>query len=235
MQTVMLGVPARDPWLCAAFTESYGATIYQGLASGITVHFQPLIGQNYVDDAQNALCAMFLESECDDLVIMGDDQGWNPEHFVRLCQYDQPIVGVGVRKKTDTEDYTVALKPRPLYTADGLLPLHKGEGVGSGYLRLRRDAVETMAEKADWYYLTRCKLDVPNLFERKRHGTSEKGNPCQSSEDFNFCWKAQEAGIQIYVDPEIDTNHTGWKTWSGNMGEYWRRVNAAEIAAQSAA
>ena len=221
----MLGVPARDPFVSIQTMESYGATIYHGLAAGIAVHFQPLIGQNYVDDAQNALVALFLESGCSDLVIMGDDQGWDAEQFIRLLSYDKPIVGAGVRMKSDEENYTVRLPAGEIPVEGGLVPI-LGEGiVGSGYLRMRRDFVEDMASKSDWYYLTRCKKDVPNLFERKRHGKGELGNPVQSSEDANLCWKAKAAGYTVYVDPEIDTTHVGYKTWTGRMGDFWRSVN----------
>lgn len=224
-QKVFLGVFSRDATNHMAFTRSLVNTVYEALLHKIVIELHTLEGNCHVDDCHNEVVAAFLRSGCDDLVIIGSDQGWEPADFVRLCQHDRDIVAAAVRKKQDEEKYTILMGQEDddciRVTPDGLvIPFT----IGSGFLRIRRRALEIITDQCEWF-LNQHREMVPLLFERKVQHYQRWG--C----DNVFCFKAKEAGFQLYVDPEIGSEHVGPKRWSGKLGDYWRRENGIEAPA----
>lgn len=214
----MLGVPARSGTVELATLYAAMDSFTALLARGDVLVVQGMPGLPSVEMACNVLVAMFLDSDCTDLVLMGDDQGWDGTEFAKLCAYDADIVGVGVIMKGETERYTCILDADEIQAdANGLVEVFT---VGSGYLRIRRNVLEHMANASEWYHCAQRVKTVPRIFERRVIDGVEW------SEDNTFCLKAKELGYKILVDPEMHTEHIGKKSWHGHMGDYWRACNA---------
>lgn len=215
---VMFAVACYDWKVHVHFMDSMLATQIECIAAGIRPTITANLGLCHVDSAYNSLIADFLESDCTDLVTLGSDQGWRAKDMVTLLGYDRDIVAGAYPKKQNDEAYTVLLDTKEIHAdADGLVEAYT---VGTGFLRLKRHVVETLAANAPKYM--EQGREVPWILERKIiNGEIWSG-------DNVLCLKAKEAGFKIYVDPEMHFEHVGNQIWKGCLGDYWRRVNNLE-------
>lgn len=196
----------------AEYTYSLGRTMKGG-----NYEYALYAGDCHVDDARNKMVALFLETDCTELVFIDDDIGWEPEALERLCSYDVDVVGASYPYKTDEEDYPVAFLGGGGDLVANEMGLIEVGGVPTGFLRIKRHVLETLASKAGKYY-DRHTPDkaIPVIFERQLVGTSRRGG------DYAFCYKWRQAGGKVFFDPEISLNHTGNRTWPGSWGHFKR-------------
>jgi hypothetical protein len=211
---VFLGVPTYDGKVHVQFLRAVLETQLACLAAGIDLSIKTLSGNCHVDDAQNALIAEFLRTDCTDLFIIGSDQGWRAADFVRLCQHDRDIVAGAVIKKQEPETYTLLLDKDEIWSdREGLVEAHT---IGSGFLRVRRRVLETLARESRSHCIPGREPEYV-IFERwTKDGRRWSG-------DNVFCLKAKAAGFKIYIDPDVWSEHVGSKVWTGNVLEYWKR------------
>lgn len=173
-------------------------------------------GNCHVDDSRNRLVRDFLNSDCTDLVFLDADVGWNAPDFVKLLGYDRDVVAGVYPKKHGDDTYPVKFFPGEIWSdSDGLIEV---QGVPTGFLRIRRAVLETLAQDAERYnakndraYATAC------IFERQIHNGSRWGG------DYVFCRKWRALGGKIYIDPAMRFEHSGEDTWTGNVGTWLRQ------------
>ena len=221
LRRVMLGVPAYDFRVHEVFMTTALMTQAACLANGIVLDVRAHCGNCHVDDAQNELLAIFLESDCDDLVIVGSDQGWKADDFLRLLKPERDIVAGAVIKKQPEEAYTILLDTDEIWAdREGLVEAYC---IGSGFLRLSRKVVQTLAQKSRVY---------ENNAGQKRFLVFERWvkDGRRWSGDNVVCLKARAEGFKIWVDPEIYSVHVGTNVWTGRVGDYWRSLMKKDAA-----
>lgn len=193
----------------ALYTHSLGQTMREG-----KFEHALYLGDCHVDDARNVLVAKFLETDCTDLLFIDDDIGWKPRDALQLCAYNADVVAATYPFKQEDEGYPMALLGGDARSVGGLLEV---AAVPTGFLRIRRHVLETLAKDAVKFRPKPDSLkELPLIFERQVHGGVRRGG------DFAFCFKWRQAGGKIHVDPEICLDHAGEKRWSGSWG-HWRR------------
>jgi hypothetical protein len=181
----------------------------------------------HVDDARNFLVKMFMDSGAPYLVFVDDDVGWRTEDFARLlCYRDADIVGGAYPLKQPQEEYPIRIckhNEQPVMQArpDGLLEV---EGIPTGFMRISREVIERMSERRShtWFRPKDSDPNNPNdkmqvIFER----TLVDGN--RWSGDLNFCREARLLGFKVWVDPEMEFSHQGFKRWEGSLGQWLRK------------
>lgn len=213
-RTVLVAAPSYDGkvsvWHTAALTE----TCKIGLAKGINVISIYMSFDALVQRARNDIFKLAKDSGVDDLVFIDTDQDWNPDDFFRLLEHDVDIVGAPVVKKSDIEQYNV--KTSSLEIADnGLIEV---DSVGTGFMRIRKAAIERIWEASEEY--TELHKSEPSrmVFDVKVVDGS------LMSEDTNFCRKWKDLGGTVWVDPTINSGHSGEKRWIGNFYEWMKLV-----------
>lgn len=214
VQRVFVGVPCYDWKVHTAFLRSMLDTQIACLGAGIVLQVYTHDGNCDVDSAQNECLAAFLKSDCSDFVMIGSDEGWRAEDFVRLCKHDRDIVGGSPRKKTDkAEEYVVLLDTTEIWSEpDGLVRVYT---IGSGFLRVRRHVIEALAEHSAVYLNPHDEI-VARIFRREiMQGRLWSG-------DNVFCIEAKKLGFDAFVDPEMHFEHIGQKNWRGCLGDWWR-------------
>ncbi|MDR3495291.1 MAG: hypothetical protein P4L82_11885 [Ancalomicrobiaceae bacterium] len=191
-------------------------------------------GDSMLARARNAMVADFLASDATDLIFWDADIATTPGAFVALLSHDVDVVGGIYRARSDPERYIFRKLPGGSeVTADnGLIEV---DGLGTGFLRIRRSAVDRMmAHFPDLVVIERDGRRLPWLFDFERRGNE------YYSEDIVFCQRFRESGGRIWADPELPFHHTGQKTFSGCYGAVLGRARAAATpssdleAAQSA-
>lgn len=169
-----------------------------------------------VTRARDVLVAQFLETDGTDLLFWDADVACRRGSFSQLMSWDVNVVAGMYREKREPESYTVrSLPDGTMAVVNGLMEV---AAVPTGFLRLRRGAVERMVEarKDHWYKdATAGELTVHHLFY------TPVIDHKLWSEDFALCrlWR-EELGGKIYVDPYLTLYHTGKTMFTGNFGAY---------------
>ena len=183
--------------------------------------------------ARNASLAHFMQAtQCTDLVFIDGDISWEPGHFARLMSHDVDIVAGVYRSRGEPENPIC----RPLDSgyleidqANGLMALG---GVGTGFFRITRGAVERMlaAYGHRWYEdkQTAPGLKIPCLFDFEYKWHSEAEFMSHYRATFNE-WKAlrgerPEGATEIdeflrfiYDDQTLHLNGSGRRESEGGV------------------
>jgi hypothetical protein len=208
LRSVILAAPSYDGrvgvWHVAALAE----TCKIGLANGINVMPLYVSFDSLVQRARNDIVKAAVDAGVDDLVFVDCDQDWNPPDFFRLLSHDVDIVAAPVVKKSDVEMYNVKLSGELKVQDNGLIEV---DGVGTGFMRIRKDALRKIYDAAD-EYTERHKPEPTKMVFDVRVIDGEL-----YSEDIVFCRKWIDMGGKVYVDPTIDSGHSGEKRWVGSF------------------
>jgi len=217
MQHVLIGTPTLDGTVHVAYLQSLLGT--QKLLVGKKWQFSMrfVLQESLVMRARNLLVADFMESTASDLIMIDADIGWQAPDILKLLRHDTSVVaGVYQRKSATKIDFTVKFPPGNIQRDPQTL-LMKAERVGTGFLRLRRDALETMIAKyPDLEYRDHSGRKMHCLFDT----SLANGRFC--GEDFTFCDRWRAIGGDVWVDPDIRLSHIGSKTFDKSLWDAMR-------------
>lgn len=211
MRRVLIGTPSYDGRIDVWFANSLISTVKESIKRDIHVHAIYTSYDSLVQRARNSLIKLALDGGYDDLFFIDSDVEWETEWFFNLLDRPEPIVGGALIKKTDKEGYTIKLTDKELkYSQDK--KIIEVDGVGTGFLKISRFALEKLWEISDEYQSegesNRMVFDI----------TVENGDLI--SEDFVLCNKWKKLGYKVWVDPTITCNHVGIKKFKGNFKKF---------------
>jgi len=169
-----------------------------------------------VQRARNDIFKLAYDNDVDDLVFIDCDQDWQPEDFFKLLSHDVPIVAAPVIKKSDDPQYNVKLLGNYIINEKGLVEV---DGVGTGFMRIRKDAIKKMWS-ASSEYRERHKEDSSRMVFEVKVMNGEIW-----AEDIVFCDKWIKLGGKVYIDPSINCGHSGEKRWVGNFSSWIKTLN----------
>jgi hypothetical protein len=224
---VMIGIGAGDgtvefPCVTSLFTAA--PLLYAARVSATLVIEA---GNPHVDDMRNGIVATFLASDCDQLVFIDEDVGFEAEDLLALILTDRPLVGGIYPKKEDKPNFPVHVAPetRLQADADGLVEVH---GLPTGFMKIQRHVLQTLADAAK-SYIGSDGREYHIIFERMiAEGRRWSG-------DYAFCRKWAATGGKMWTDPRWRFTHTGKKTWEGALGDYWREQHGIAGASRDTA
>jgi len=191
---------------------------------GIQTAYFLLQGNCHVDDARNSIVKEFLHSDCDELIFIDADSGWEPKDLVRICKHDVDVVGGVVPYRAENR------KAMPVRMAVGVngpddRGLMKVDGLGTAFLRIQRKVLEKLFDQADKHNTEFGKGEkTAIIFERTFADGIRFGG------DLSFCNKARAAGFECYADFEMILTHVGKTVFRGSLGQTLRRANSATVA-----
>lgn len=191
--------------------------------AGIEAELGILQGNCHVDDARNVLVKDFLKTDCEELVFIDSDIGWQPRDLVNLINHDRDIVGASYPRKQATEDFPCLYIPGEIWSdKDGLIEVL---GIPTGFMKIQRHVLEALWEKSRKYRVRGSADDeeAAEIFER---GIVNGG---RISGDYNFCRKWRGLGGKVFVDPSFYMEHEGSKRWEGSLGSHLRRKNGLSM------
>jgi hypothetical protein len=209
------------------------------------------IGQKYigcdslVPRARNTLLTHFLDSPATDLLYIDADISFATDDVFSLMALDEPIVGgVYPRKQLDWTRISKAARagvpvdqlphygfiPVMNWPAAGDYPLDsliEVRHLGTGFLRLRRSAIDTMI-RALGDSITFDYSHEQEAFAGKvghdlfpvgpdiRYPVGSGGRQ-YLSEDWAMCELARQCGLKLYAAPWIQLTHSGNMDYSGSL------------------
>jgi hypothetical protein len=218
MRKVLIGTPSYDGRIDVWFANSLVNTVKIAEKNDIFVQAIYTSYDSLIQRARNNLFRLALIGEYDDLFFIDSDCEWEPEWFFRLLNRPEPIVGGALIKKNDIEGYTVKITDKDLkYSQDE--KLIEVEGVGTGFLKISRFALEKLWE-----------ISEPYTSEDEEHRMVcdikiENGDLI--SEDYVIANKWKGLGYKVWLDPTITLNHIGIKKYKGNFQKFIQKLDYA--------
>jgi len=211
MRRVLIGTPSYDGRADVWFMDSLISTIRMSIDMGIHVHIIYTAYDSLIQRARNHLFQIAVDDGWDDLFFIDSDTRWEPEWFFRVLERPEPIVGAALVKKSEKEGYTVRLLGKELRRSeDGALI--EVDGVGTGFLRITRFALEKL-----WG------VSEPYDSEGKEHRMVcdiKVVNRELISEDYILANKWRSLGYKLWIDPSITIGHIGTKKYEGDFQKF---------------
>jgi glycosyltransferase involved in cell wall biosynthesis len=211
MRRVLIGTPSYDGRIDVWFANSLLGTVKLAHEKEIFVHAIYTSYDSLIQRARNSLFKLAIDGKYDDLFFIDSDAEWEPEWFFRLLERPEPFVGGALVKKSSNEGYTVKLLDKHLKKSeDG--KLIQVDGVGTGFLKINRFALEKLWEMSDEY-----------MSEGEKHRMVcdiKVENGDLISEDYILCNKWKSLGYKVWLDPTITLNHIGTKKFKGDFNAF---------------
>ena len=206
-------------------TPAYGGNFQAGYVRSIMASrnqissFHFLGNESLIPRGRNILVAMFLSNpDATHLMFIDADIEWPPQAIKRLLMHNKPIIGGVYPKKSLNDDYVINLNKESTRVTNGLL---KVDYIGTGFMMIRRDALEQMIKAFPYLKYMDDTGTVPKeaapylytLFDTVLDNVSMR----YLSEDYAFCRRWKDMGNDIYADVCIPLNHYGTHCFQGNF------------------
>ena len=210
--------------LFAGFAISLAGATAELQKRGIEFNVIIYAGHCHVDDSRNAIVAEFLKSDCTHLLFIDSDIRFEFDDLLRLIGRDYEVVGGIYPLKEPEEGYVIKPLKGAEPSEDGLLEVN---GIGTGFLKIRRSVIEAIEKEATHYINlreeTKEKTRIPIIFERVVEDYKRMGG------DIAFCHKWQKLGGKVHADITLDLAHIGVTEWRGIYQVYLKRKNPENL------
>lgn len=202
---------------------------------GIAQSIEMPAGDSLITRARNNAVARFLETECTHLLFIDSDQSFKPDDVMHLVACGRELVGALIPKKQidwsnvraaalrgeeDLEGcgvrYVVNPNPEQLVVQvqNGCVPV---DAVGTGFLLVERSVIKRIIEaNPDIAYMS----DDVDGERFPRWAVFDCGirDGRYLSEDYLFCLRARQLGIQPYINIGVrDIGHVGRHLFRGRI------------------
>lgn len=211
MKKIFIGTPAYDGKVHVQYALSLMDTDRLLRMHGFEVIVRMPVGSSLLVADRNRLTQLFWESGADYMLCVDSDLGWDPRAVLRLLEAQKDFSG-GVYPSRDGKGFTF----RPAQEKDGRIVvcpqtnLLKMEYIPAGFMLIKREVIARLRDR------------FPELYYSPKDPRSEKESAfCFFDtevwegefwgEDYVFCRRAREVGVDIWVDPLIQFDHAGIK------------------------
>ena len=207
---------------------------FQELNIKLTLY--PIMAEALVSRGRNAAVAHFMGSSSTHIFFIDSDIVFNPSDVIKLLNSGKSVIGsVYPKKFLKTQNNSLQVE----FNANGQVGIEGDvclvDYVPAGFLCIRRDAIEKLiSENLDLKYTNGIEgyhsaESVDYYYDFFKPGVDPLTKQ-YLGEDYGFCKLLKDAGVPMYVYPNITLAHVGYFNYIGNFQEL---INA-QIAAQSA-
>lgn len=203
----MIASPAYSGKVNIQYCLSFANTLHVLTLNGIEV--VPLItasGSLLVAE-RNRILEAFYNSDCTHILMVDSDLGWPGEAVLAMLKKDKEFVGGLYPARAEGNLFVF----RPVNNGDGSLiqddGLFKMEYIPAGFMLLKKSAVEKMRDA--YPELKYAPKDTSNQDKGYCLFDTEVWEGEFWGEDYVFCRRARNAGIDIWIDPLIQFDHNG--------------------------
>lgn len=218
MRRVAILTPAYDGKVVCEFTVTM-AEIFRNKPADMEINLNFWMGEALIQKARSSLFCDAYEEGYSDIVFIDADQSFSTQSFFDLLSHPVHAVGVPVPMKVDEERYNIRPEAFEKHRWNAELNLLEVEVIGTGMLRLDRQAMDVLWGNSKRYYDGK---------ERRLICDVQIVNGGMISEDVQICNKLKDAGITVYADIKHTCDHFGTKRYTGD----YRRQYATSLVSQ---
>ncbi len=217
---VYFATPSLGHTVTLNYLQSWTNTVWMLKDLGIRHGCINRGGDCFVAKVRSKIVGDFLQTDGTDLFFLDDDIGWPAEKVIEFINRPEPIIAGIYPKKSDDLDWPVSLDAD---AATGeLIESHnavRANGFAStGFMRIKRSVLETLWAKAPPFKDIEPGGKIGEYRAIFQSGPDADGWWC--GEDVNFCREAVAAGVNVWVDPNIEFSHRGGKVWKGTLADH---------------
>ena len=218
MRRVAILTPSYDGKVVCDFTVAM-AEIFRCKPAGMEINLNFWMGEALIQKARSNLFCDAYEEGYNDIVFIDADQSFSTQAFFDLLAHPVHAVGVPVPMKVDEERYNIRPEAFEKHRWNAELSLLEVEVIGTGMLRLDRQAMDVLWNKGKRYFDGK---------ERRLICDVQIVNGGMVSEDVQICSKLKDAGVTVYADIKHTCDHFGTKKYTGD----YRRQYATSLVGQ---
>lgn len=206
---VFIATPAYSGKVHIQYALSYADTVATLMKHGIEVTPRITASGSLLVAERNRLVQAFWESDCTHMLCIDGDLGWPAQAVLAMLEADKEFVA-GVYPARGHE-HTFLFRPVKEPNSERIVTekhLLKMQYIPAGFMLISRSCIQKMRDKhSDLFYEPKDPRNNPEpgycFFNTEVYEGEFWG------EDFVFCRKAREAGVEIWVDPLIQFDHDG--------------------------
>jgi hypothetical protein len=207
MTKIYLATPAYDGKVNVQYAISMAETANILQANGVPMRINISTSGSLLVAERNRLVKAFLETDCTHMLCIDSDLGWPAQAVAAMLMKDKEfIAGVYPSRKENVYMFRPSLMENGSVICDKENGLLKMEYIPAGFMLLKRSVLEKMIAKfPETEFVPKDKVSPSGhcLFNTEVWDGEFWG------EDYVFCRRAREAGIDIWVDPLIQFDHNG--------------------------
>jgi hypothetical protein len=218
MRRVAILTPSYDGKVVCDFTVAM-AEIFRSKPADMEINLNFWMGEALIQKARSNLFCDAYEEGYSDIVFIDADQSFSTQAFFDLLSHPVHAVGVPVPMKVEEERYNIRPEAFEKHRWNAELSLLEVEVIGTGMLRLSRQAMDVLWNKAKRYNDGK---------ERRLICDVQIVDGGMISEDVQICNKLRDSGITVYADIKHTCDHFGTKRYTGD----YRRRYATSLVSQ---
>lgn len=246
-RSIFVATPMYGGQCHGAYVNSLLNLLRACTAERIEVKFKFLFNESLIPRARNYLADEFMRSGCTHLLFVDSDIAFNAPDALTLLSLDKDIAGGPYPKKRITwinvqeaaraglvefgqhedlaffaGDFAFSALPGAEHIKVDLDQPAQVLDVGTGFLMVKRESLERFAAAFPQYWFRPNDPRLP-AFDGTRKVfqffTSEIDPVTEQyvSEDYWFCRKAREAGLEVWLCPWMEFRHFGAYAYQGSM------------------
>ena len=210
MTKVFIGTPAFSGQVTVPYALSFAETSMALKLHGYDVQPYITASGSLLVAERNRIAQEFWDSGADYLLCIDSDLGWPAQAVLAMLdQKKEFICGIYPARGTQGKEFTF----RPARNPNGSIVqekhLLKMEYIPAGFMLISRSAIKKMRDKFPELYYEPKNKDVGNPAPGYCFFDTEVYEGEFWGEDYVFCRRARQAGIEIWCDPLIEFDHAG--------------------------
>jgi hypothetical protein len=229
--TVWIAIPAYTGVVHIPTMRSITNDILSLAARGDRVRLFDEVGNALLADTRSQIVAAFLESDGTHLVFVDWDVCWDARYggMPRLVDHGVDLVAGMYPMRSEPIRFNLRSEKEGgegLYVnrQNGLVEVW---GVSAGFLCCSRRMLQQMSD----HYRAELTFNSATSPGGKAVGLFDPyvvpGTAQKLGEDYAFCQRWRDMGGRVWIDPQIQMGHIGYKTFQGEFGR-WVDENATK-------
>lgn len=205
---LMIATPAYDGKVFVPYAIALSETCLLLAKNGIEVAINITTSGSLLVAERNRILQAFMDSDCTHILCIDSDLAWPSQAVLAMLKHDVEFVA-GVYPSRGEKSFTFRAT---LNDDESIVKSEKNllsmQYIPAGFMLITRSAIEKMRLKfPELYY--EPKAESMKFAKAWMFFNTEIWEGEFWGEDYVFCRKAREAGIDIWVDPLIQFDHAG--------------------------
>jgi hypothetical protein len=205
---LMIATPAYDGKVHVQYAIALAETQLLLAKNNIEIQMNVPTSGSLLVAERNRILMAFMDSDCTHLLCIDSDLGWPSQAVLAMLNHDEEFVA-GVYPSRGENSFTF----RAELNADSSIAkneknLLKMQYIPAGFMLMKRSVIEKMREKfPELYY--EPKAESLKFAKGWYFFATEVWEGEFWGEDYVFCRRARQCGVDILVDPLIEFDHAG--------------------------
>jgi len=215
---VHIATPAYDGKVHNGYAQSVIVAAQECYRQGIEVSSSIPSNGAFIEDIRNILVKQFLEeTDATHLMWIDADLAFPANAIAGLVHSNLPVAAGVYRQREEKIRYVVRVENDLFNVNNGWLQVERCPG---GFMCIRREVLETMgglAESVDYGDRGIAKAIYKKTLDRDGDNYKPRGEDIYFCDEYTKLWKEGVFDQPIWVWPDIDFNHAGYR---GNLHEF---------------